>query len=541
MCQLVRIASLLGVVERERRAEFESAVYSVSHIRADRRPDFVGRELEAAEQYYLDACVERVEHRRFELAAGFGHRRQQYRFAQPRFVAGDEIAVGYDRVHRQSHVDRALDEPVVHEYPLGMTVTQSDFAVFVKRIYPCDKPRLVRIVVVCGQNVRRDLVRAAIGQSAERIVRAQEVESERLRDLELFVESRYCERQVYVVRRAVVAVEPRRVQPPRVVYVVAQIETFFGQLGDVRHESGKLESKPIVERRPRRVRRRDDILLVNLVDRTAVRGDVHTRRQVRAASLDARVADLSREILPEFGDIFPDLVRAVEIEALAVEQLAEPVPRFKREAEAVRQPDIVESELFLHCHKLSTKKLADVRTLRDSVRIRGIRAAVGVQSRRAVYPLLRAHDVALRYLGVALVFKRRICELGSGVEGLAHFNIEAGQLAPDAFHRRDYLFEVAVGHYGRIFYVVYREMVQRGLVRIALRIDFAVPVADADIAAPLEAVVKVAGEVEYLRAVARPEQYRAAGRPFEQRLPLLEQLARDSLEALRRLVDAKRL
>lgn len=124
-----------------------------------------------------------------------------------------------------------------------MAVGKAELAIGVKRIDPCHKTRFIREIVEGGEHMRRHFVGTARRNPSEGIVRRQEIERIRMRHLQVFVKARYGKRQINVVRTAVVAVEPRRIEPPRVVRIVAEGIAVLRKNGYVAHEARKAQDR----------------------------------------------------------------------------------------------------------------------------------------------------------------------------------------------------------------------------------------------------------------------------------------------------------
>ena len=116
----------------------------------------------------------------------------------------------------------------------------------------------------------------------------------------VFVDSGNCENRIEIPRFPRIAVEPRAVAEPGIVYVVAERETVIGQFRDVGHPRDNFESGIEVQRRPRGVDRRcDSVFAVKFADGACVRRNLQTGGVVAAARFDNAFRIRIKEILPE--------------------------------------------------------------------------------------------------------------------------------------------------------------------------------------------------------------------------------------------------
>ncbi len=506
------------------RVDRQLALYGRILRHTDQRAHIVGRPRGAAVEHDAAARVQRLEKRRLGGRVGVRHGRNEYSARPERLVRLDEQIVRDHRVERQPLIDGVLDQPVVHEYILHTARIEAEAHIALERIEPRDKAGRVGIVAVRIQQMRRDLDGAAAGQLAVGIVGGEEADALGRRDAAVFVQPRDAQRQINIVRRAVIAVEPRAVVPPRVVRIISEEIALFGQMRHARHETGQLQPEAEIERSPRRIGRRDQRLdAANVVDRAAVRGNVHAGGEVAAARLDARVARNGGELAPERADILAYGGGVCVVKALAVEQLALPVPRLQREAEAVAQPDVVEAHVAPERHELLAQKAAEMRALGNAVGIGGVAIMVGVQPRGAVYPQT-VHQAAAVHLGMAVEFEVGIGELGAGIERFAHLDVQLQHFAPDPLECGNNALQVAIAHDGRVVHVEIRPMVDFVAVRIACG-QLLFRIADADIARPVERGLEIAVIFEDFAAVARPHQHGHSLRMADQLAPAVEQRA----------------
>ena len=195
------------------------------------------------------------------------------------------------------------------------------------------------------------------------------------------------------------------------------------------------------------------------------------------------------------------------MERRTVEHLSGQIPRVRGEAEAVPEPEVVETEVGKIAGGLGAEERAKRKALRHSLGVGGVAAGVGVHGRRGIEHAKRVESRACAEFGVTPVFEIRLRKLGAEVEHRA----DGDRHSRKGFHallleRRDHTLENPVGHDWRVFAIQDAPFVKRAPRWIVLPLRRTV--CSAEILAPLERRVKVARVVENFAAIRGENQDR---------------------------------
>ena len=323
-------------------------------------------------------------------------------------------------------------------------------------------------------------------------------------------QSGHRERQVDVVGTAAVPVQPGAVDEPRVVRVVAEGIAFpRRQFGDVAHPPRELHAEVAVQRRPRRIDRRLDVvhLAIDFAGRRRVTGEIHSGGEVGAARLQRELRAFTPEIVPEAEHRLLGHMRLFRAELLPVEDRAAGAPGLHAEAESVRQPEVIESHVGEVPLRLPPEEGAERGSLRNSLRKPGVGVFIGVQRGVTADEGLAAETEAAADLRMTPVFEVGDRELRPGVEGRPHPEPFAVHLPEKSTKNIDHPLEIPVGELRRILHIIPRMSVY-GLLFARQSRGFSVRIGDADPFAPLEAILHLPVVFENFRTVRGPEHQR---------------------------------
>ena len=432
-----------------------------------------------------------------------------------------EVPGADNRIERQPILNRRRDEHILVEGARQIPHP----AVFGERVDPEQRAAPVRRGGKSLDHMGDHLVRNLFRHTAVRVVAGEKSQPGGRFDFPGSVHARHGHHRVEVPRIAAVAVEPRAVQKPGVVDVVAERIIPAGQFGDMAHPACDGEAGVEVDRRHRGVdRRSDDSGSVEEAERRGVSGNLHTRRKIAAAGLQYRTRELGEELPPELqhsGGGFRNLLR---IEGVLVEESSRDSPRLRAEPHSVGEPEVIEPEVAGKSGILAAEKGSDAGSFGDSLRKSRIRFRVGVQHGVAGDEAVRIDRMRLRDFTVAAVFEighgkfRAVVEGGSDADrfpaafGCADLPQNLNQpLQPAVSARRGIL---AVAERDEI---VVAESLRRRILRHRHRIGDPLPIA------PLEGVGRVAGVFENFAAVGNPQQDGYPPGPPGQPPPLPEQ------------------
>ena len=341
---------------------------------------------------------------------------------------------------------------------------------------------------------------------------------------------------------AVVAVEPRGVEPPWVVGVVSERKAFsFREFRDMGHPADQLQAEVVVQGGPWRVRRDLQIgdVFVDFAERDGVRREIDACREIGPACFDAEFRAFAAEIVPELEDEIACLVGVLRIETGAVENGTRHAPCLRSEAETVGEPDEIEADVRHETLGLLADERAETRALRHAVRIGGVVEIVGVQRAVAIDEDLGAQHVAERFR-MAFVFEMGDGEFRARIECRADFQNAAVHFHIDGFQCVNQPLEVAICPDRRVRHEQVVALVEVLEFNRRVGILMGPEVCAADVAGVFEGVVHIARIVEKLRAVGRPEhqlQLLAAEKVF----PLPEDFPGGRGEAVVGHVEAERL
>ena len=144
--------------------------------------------------------------------------------------------------------------------------------IFTHRIDPNEGGRGIGGILFCLQKMRERLVHAVVGHIAVGVIDGKDIQRVCRLRFSLGIDAGNGHGKIDVAGRAVISVVPRRIDPPRIVEIVAEGKFFVRKLADSRHMPHDFQAVVIVECRPWGVWRRGDVKIstVNIVKRNAV-------------------------------------------------------------------------------------------------------------------------------------------------------------------------------------------------------------------------------------------------------------------------------
>ena len=455
---------------------------------------------------------------------------------------GQEVGRGNDRVEREAQIDGGDDLMVAEKDFIQLRAVIDGVVVFIERIDPDKRACLVWLSTFSVKEMRNAFLRNLIGHVSVGIVDGEEIELRRRFGLALRVEAANGHREIDVVWHAVVAIKPRRVQPPWVMSVVAERKAFSRRkFRNVRHPADQFQSEVVVQCGPWRIRRDFQIrdVFVDFTDRNGVGSQINACREIRSTRFDAVIRTFATEIIPELEDQITRLMGVLRIETVAVENSTCHAPCLRAETETIGEPDEIETDVRHKALGLFADERAEMFALRDAVRIGGVMEIIGVQCAVAIDENLGAQHVA-ECFGMTLVFEMRDGEFGPWIKRCSNFQNAATHFLIDGFQNGDEPLEVTIRPDRRVRHEQVVALVE--VLEFYWRVGILMrpEIRAADIAGVFKSVVHISRIIKEFRTISRPE-HQLELFAVEKIFPLMEDFTGGRGETIVGHVEAKRL